>query len=212
MQAVVFDAAGTLIRPAAGVAETYASIARNFGVDLPVEVIAERFQESRERIFRRAERCVASDRQERRHWQLLVNSVFREHPDTQPLFEALWAWYARPESWSVYDDVAGVLTQLHQQGVRAVIASNFDRRLTAICEGLPDLAGIRDIFCSAEVGYCKPDVRFYKAIAARLGARPSRMLMIGDDPVNDVQAAIQAGWQARLADRSTGSLGMAVFR
>ena len=44
IQAVVFDAAGTLIRPREPIGETYARFARDFGVELPAARIEEAFE------------------------------------------------------------------------------------------------------------------------------------------------------------------------
>ena len=46
-----------------------------------------------------------------------------------------------------------------------------------------------DIFISQEVGFDKPDIRFYKKIIENLRLVPADAMVIGDNPVNDIQAA-----------------------
>jgi len=50
-----------------------------------------------------------------------------------------------------------------------------------------------DIFISGELGIDKPDPLFYKKIIERMQLNTARAMMIGDNPVNDVQAAQTEG-------------------
>lgn len=52
------------------------------------------------------------------------------------------------------------------------------------------------IYCQRGLGLCKPDPRFWAAIAADLGLPPGGLLMIGDDLAVDVHGALAAGLQA----------------
>ena len=59
--------------------------------------------------------------------------------------------------------------------------------------------GLSDYVCgmfhSAELGACKPEVDFYTGIEARL-PKASSLLLI-DDTMANVEAALEAGWHAR---------------
>jgi putative hydrolase of the HAD superfamily len=61
--------------------------------------------------------------------------------------------------------------------------------------------GFRDRFDglhhSAAVGHAKPDSAYFNAVAMRVGLSPADLLLI-DDSRRNVEAAIDAGWQARL--------------
>jgi len=50
---------------------------------------------------------------------------------------------------------------------------------------------------AADLGYAKPDPQFYSEIERRTGLRPAELLLI-DDRQENVDAAVIAGWQARL--------------
>jgi len=52
------------------------------------------------------------------------------------------------------------------------------------------------IFASCEIGYPKPDIRFFDAIAAKLRL-PAETLAFWDDSEQNVQAARACGWQAQ---------------
>jgi len=79
--------------------------------------------------------------------------------------------------------------------------SNWDERLHRLIEGL----GIRDrldpVIASYEVGFEKPDRRIFEAAVAASGVAPERSLLIGDEPVMDVEGAIAIGMKAVLVDR-----------
>jgi putative hydrolase of the HAD superfamily len=50
-----------------------------------------------------------------------------------------------------------------------------------------------EIFLAKEIGFEKPDVRFFAAIIERLGQPPSSVVMIGDNYKNDCEGAKLAG-------------------
>ncbi len=209
---IVFDAVGTLILPAEPVARVYQQVGRLFDVDLTTDEIERRFSEARAAHFPARTNCVTSEAMERERWRRVVIDVFWEASNSKTLFDELWRHFARPESWSVPDDVAPALSLSRAAGIDVAIASNFDHRLVPICRSLEELYEIKEIHYSAHIGFCKPDSRFYQCIACELGASPERLLMIGDSRENDVAAARRAGWNARLLDRSKADLVVTISR
>jgi putative hydrolase of the HAD superfamily len=205
-EAIVFDAVGTLICPVEPVPLTYTRIAASHGVRVSAEQVADRFQDAFREIFLNIKERVTGEPLERARWQMLVQRVIGEHPETSDIFEALWEHYSRAESWYVYPDVAKAFARIREERIRMAIASNFDLRLVAICQRLHELDKAEAVFCSSEIGFCKPDIRFFQAIATRMRCHSSRLLMIGDDPELDVSGAIAAGWQAHHLDRRHSDL------
>lgn len=71
-------------------------------------------------------------------------------------------------------------------------------------------AGILDYFegtyISMDIGYDKPDIRFYQEALRRCGLQPSEVLMIGDSMTTDVIGAQNAGMDAIYFDRQKDSL------
>jgi putative hydrolase of the HAD superfamily len=205
---LIFDAVGTLIHPTPSVAVAYHSTAARHGSLLTVNEIGDRFR----RAFRQSElaipdelasgcRWLSSDAIEVARWRWIVSEVVPDVADTERCFEELWDHFARPSSWSCFDDVQPTLLELQQTGYRLGIASNFDSRLHTVCEGHLPLSAIERRFVSSETGYRKPAPQFYATITSQCGCTADRILMIGDDPEHDVQGAITAGMQALLLDR-----------
>jgi putative hydrolase of the HAD superfamily len=198
---IVFDAVGTLIFPDPPVAEVYFAAGLCCGSRLTADEIRSRFRAALAAAYSSCR--PTSEPLERMRWQQIVSTVFDDVPDSHgELFEQLWQHFADPQYWRLFDDVAPVLSQLHRRGHRLGIASNFDGRLRHIVAGHPPLAACQPIFVSSEVGFTKPDPRFFATVTRQLAAEPAEILLIGDDETADVTAARAAGWQARLLCRN----------
>jgi putative hydrolase of the HAD superfamily len=212
---VVFDAVGTVIVPAPAVAVAYHAVGARLGSRLTVAEVGKQFRS----VFRSSEtdqfpgcsvdstRWATSDSVELARWRWIVREVFsdlNEH-EQETCFHELWDHFARSASWRCFDDVGATLVRLARAGLRLAIASNFDGRLEAVCDSLPELAGIERRVISAKVGFRKPAPEFYAAVSRACECQPHEILMVGDDLENDVLAARSAGFQAIHLDRDNSS-------
>ena len=68
-----------------------------------------------------------------------------------------------------------------------------------------------NVFLSEEVGYQKPDVRFFQTVLERLEARPTECLVIGDNLQTDIQGAENANINAVLYCSDADSLSKVEF-
>lgn len=202
---MVFDAAGTLIRPAEPVGETYARLARAHGVDVP----AWRLDDAFRRVLAGAPPMVFPDAtpaevpaRERAWWRAVVRAVFRAadqmqaFADFEACFAALFAHYARPAAWRAAPGAHDALRALRAEGRRLAVASNFDGRLPALLAGLGLDAHLEAVWLPAALGAAKPDPAFFAAVAARLAVAPAAAVYVGDDPAQDLVPARRAGWRA----------------
>jgi putative hydrolase of the HAD superfamily len=203
VEAVLFDAVGTLIEPDPPVAVVYHAAGRQFGSLLSGEEIPRRFRDA----FARQERLDAAqygdntdELRERRRWQSIVGEVFDDAADGEGLFDALWRHFAQPTSWRLCPGAAECWRRLAERGLTLGIASNFDGRLETVCRGLPPVAACRQFFISSQLGVRKPAREFFAAVEARLQMAPQRLLLAGDDLTNDYEGARAAGWQSVLID------------
>jgi len=69
----------------------------------------------------------------------------------------------------------------------------------------------KQIFLAREIGFKKPDKRFFRAIIDRLGFPPSSLVMIGDHYQNDCEGAKHAGLKTVFfnAKKSEGDFPLA---
>lgn len=213
LQAVVFDAVGTLVHADPPVAEVYHLAGWQHGSQLSYDEVARRMRaafaasEAGEGLDRNA----TSEPLERERWRRIVASVFDDVTDAgEALFRSLWQHFAQPEHWRMYDDVAIVLHELAHRGMRLAIASNFDRRLHAIVQADPALRRCERCFVSSEVGHPKPDRRFFTAIERELGLLPEELLLVGDDWINDILGAQAAGWRTVWLQRQRAASSQAL--
>ena len=209
VRAVLFDAAGTLIRPREPIGETYARAARAHGVALAPERLTAAFRAS----FAEAKPMVfpaeAADRvaaRERAWWRDLVRATFaragaEEIPDFDALFAILWDAFAAPAAWQVADGAAPALAELRRAGVATGVVSNFDARLPRLLAGL-GLAPLLDtVVVPSSAGARKPDPAIFRAATDALGCAPSEAVHVGDDPRLDLAGARGAGLRAIDATR-----------
>ena len=202
IRAVLFDAVGTLIYPNPPVAEVYHCEALRLGSKYSVPEIAGRFRAVIKRHHQGGE---TSEELERERWRRIVYDVIDDVQDSQQLLlTALWKHFGTASSWRLFDDIAPAWKELARCGYLLGIASNFDGRLRTICQGHAPLDECRHIFVSSEVGFPKPESRFYQGVEERLGLRPEQILLIGDDEAADVTGPIVAGWQAIWLRRDQG--------
>jgi len=207
---ILFDAVGTLIYPDPPVAEVYHAAGRRSGSHLTVDEINRQFRAALAQAFSTCE--PTSEEKEKDRWQRIVHSVFAEVPSAcGDLFQKLWRHFAQPDHWRLFEDVPAALAVLSSHGYRLGIASNFDVRLRQIIAGHSPLGLCQQVFLSSEIGFSKPDPRFFTAAVRELGVAPAEILLVGDDEAADIAGARAAGWQAALILRDSQRTDRATF-
>lgn len=207
---VIFDAVGTLIYPEPSVGRAYFQIGRSHGCELSEAEVTLRFRES----FRRSENDdlagtggaeETNEQIEELRWRRIVAEVLPGVSDPEACFGELFAHFANPAAWRVFADVAETMQKLRRLDYRLALASNFDSRLHAVCRGLPALGGMEHCIVSAEIGYRKPSLKFFREVERITAADPDSLLMVGDDWENDIRGAQRAGWRALGVSRQAPS-------
>jgi putative hydrolase of the HAD superfamily len=202
VRAVFFDAVGTLIAPDPPAPEVYAAVGRRHGSRLDVATVAERFRAAfrREEERDRAAGWRTDDAREEQRWRSIVAAVLDDVADPEACFRELWDHFARPSAWACLAGGGQVLAELARRGRTLGLASNYDRRLRPVAAGLPELAPIRHLVISAEVGWRKPALAFFDAVVRAADCEPGEVLLVGDDFENDCEGATAAGLRAVLLD------------
>ncbi|GAA1883748.1 HAD-IA family hydrolase [Asanoa iriomotensis] len=103
------------------------------------------------------------------------------------------------EEWLAYrgelnEPVVEILTAARRAGVRVLLLSNATTRLWNDLDhhGIRDLA--ERVFCSADIGYAKPDPHAYQFVADAAATVSDRTLFI-DDTASWVEAGRSIGWR-----------------
>ncbi len=180
IRSVYFDAVGTLIEPAPSAAAVYLDVGRDHGSRLTLDEIARRF---------RAAFAAEDDVDRRAGWRTDEERERRR-----------WQHFAQPPAWHCLAGAGEVLAELSRRGYRIGLASNFDARLRGVAAGLAELAPVRSLVISSEVGWRKPSAKFFERVISAAGGNPEEVLFVGDDPVNDGEGANAAGLKVCLLD------------
>ena len=105
-------------------------------------------------------------------------------------------------SFQAYPDALPALEQLARTGLKLAVIANWDVSLGDVLARLGLAASFEAIVTAAAVGVAKPAAEPFRAALAQLGVEAGRCVHVGDDPVTDVGGARAAGLSAVLVDRS----------
>ena len=100
-----------------------------------------------------------------------------------------------------------MLENLQAKGYRLFAASNsFGNLQRSRLEKAGILKYFEDTYISMDIGYDKPDIRFYQEALRHCGLQAKEVLMIGDSMTTDVIGAQKAGMDALFFDRQKDDL------
>ena len=201
IQAVYFDAVGTLLFPDPPAEEVYATVGRVHGIAVSVAEIRQRLRQAfaeQEEVDRQRGWRVDAAREVGR-WRAIIQACLPavDANQAEAVFQELFEHFAHSYAWRLTNEAGAVLGALQKRDLRCGIASNYDARLRLVVAGFPELASLQErLVISAEVGYRKPSRAFFAAVVCQANCPPSQVLYVGDDLVMDYQAARAAGLQA----------------
>ena len=204
-----------MIKTHPSVITVYQQHGKKFGSSLNESDVKRRFKAARRKLFsvdtsardQVAGELISSDNIERDLWRDFIEDVFIDVSNQADLFEELWQFFAVPENWRVYDDTEECICQMKRAGHYVLIASNFDSRLIPIVNYFKQLSLLDDVFCSAAIGYRKPDPAFYDEVLRRVShsvgteVAGDDIIFAGDCIENDFHGPRRAGWTALWLDR-----------
>ena len=117
-------------------------------------------------------------------------------------FRAAWG-----ETHTLVPGAKEMLENLQTKGYRLFAASNSIGHLQrSRLEKAGILKYFEDTYISMDIGYDKPDIRFYQEALRRCGLQAKEVLMIGDSMTTDVIGAQKAGMDALFFDRQKDDL------
>ena len=200
IQAITFDAGGTLIEPWPSVGHVYAEVSKDHGQEASPDELNRRFVS----VWRTRKNFDYSSKA----WAGLVDEVFSGLTTELPsrtFFDELYERFAQADTWRVFDDVEPTLEALRERGIRLAVLSNWDERLRPLLEKLELGRWFEEVYISLEMGWTKPDERIFEAAAHGLGLAGDEILHVGDSLQEDVKGALESGWQSRHLLRAAGN-------
>ena len=211
IEAIFFDAVGTLFYLTKTVGDHYALVGREVGLTLDAQQLDRAFLTAWRRMPPRTAIDGPRENDDKGWWRELVDLVLDEVApslgefDRDNFFEVAYEHFAEAGVWALYPEVFSVLEKLEPQFQLAVI-SNFDGRLRFILEQLGISKFFAHSFISSEIGADKPDPEIYRRALKFMNLKPDQVLYVGDDPDRDWKAATAAGLSVFELDREKNSL------
>ena len=102
-----------------------------------------------------------------------------------------------------------MLENLQAKGYRLFAASNsFGHLQRSRLERAGILKYLEDTYISMDIGYDKPDVRYFEEALRRCGLQPNEVLMIGDSLTTDILGAQAVGMDTIFVDRRREGLAV----
>jgi putative hydrolase of the HAD superfamily len=208
VRAIFFDVAGTLVVTRERIGQSYARLAREYGLEADSKAVGAAFR----RAFNAAPGLAFGPghdarelrRLEREWWRRVVADTFAEFGpfrDFEGYFAALFDFLGDPTNWKNDPDAEPLLARLKERGYMLGVISNFDYRVYGILNGL-GLGGYFDsVTISAEAGWAKPAREIFGAALARHALAPDEAVHVGDSEHMDFAGALGAGIAAVLIDR-----------
>jgi HAD superfamily hydrolase (TIGR01509 family) len=111
--------------------------------------------------------------------------VLRESGVADHHAEALYGLMIDPLNWTPYPDTAGVLADLHGQGIKTAVVSNIAFDVRPAFESIGAAEFVDEYVLSFEVGAVKPNAAIFETALGRLGVDAAHAVMVGDSDEAD---------------------------
>jgi putative hydrolase of the HAD superfamily len=201
LEAVLFDAMGTLIELEPPAPALRAELSRRLGIEVSIDDAKDAMR--KEIAYYRVHLDEGRDAESLARLQRSCAAVIRDalpalrRVDLDVLTEALLASLRfRP-----YPDVPGALAALRARGVKLVVVSNWDVSLHAVLQRLELAPLFAGVLTSAETGERKPAPGMFNRALQITAADRERVVHVGDSLAEDVLGARAAGIQPVLIAR-----------
>jgi putative hydrolase of the HAD superfamily len=211
VEAVFFDAVGTLFYLTRTVGDHYALVGSEVGLTLDAQKLEEAFHRAWKQMPPRPPIDGPRQDDDKGWWHQLVDLVLDQvapsltELDRDNFFEVAYEHFAEAGVWELYPEVPEVLRELKARYQLAVI-SNFDGRLRFILEQLGISKFFAHVFISSEIGADKPDPEIFHRALKFIELEPSEVMHVGDDLERDWKSATNAGLSIFQLDRRQNSL------
>ena len=200
IELITFDIGGTLLSPYPSVGEAYAEELHELGFVSDPNRLQERFTHALRQWMQLHGQ--ANTRDDKENWRCIVRETIalENIPESEfdRVFEHLYEAFAHANRWSIHDGTRRTLQTLTDLGYRLAVASNNDSRARQVHKEHQLIDFFEALFLSGEIGFEKPDKRFFAHIAQATNLPPERILHVGDSPRHDFEGARNAGMKAFL--------------
>jgi putative hydrolase of the HAD superfamily len=122
--------------------------------------------------------------------------------DFDRYFDDVYEQFRDSRGWKLFPETLDVLKELQRLQYKLGIISNFDSRIYSVLQSLNISSYFDSITISSQTGFAKPHPEIFKAAIRAAGVPANRILFVGDNLTDDVQAGAAAGMHTVLIDRN----------
>lgn len=151
--------------------------------------------------------CYADDNFVYSGWEYILSyleekNVFVTAPEFSDYSEFIYKHF---EMVSVpFEGTVPMLEELHSMGYKTGLITNGNHKLQyAKLKNLNLTEHFDEIIATGDYGIHKPDREIFDIMREKFGFSPDEMVYVGDNPVNDIEGARNAGWHT-IWMKSTG--------
>ena len=210
IKTIFLDAGGTLIKVKGTVGEVYAATAKRHGFHIDPGHINGAFRQAFDKAPPLAFPGTPEDQlleKEKAWWMSVVQDAFgvigidKTDQRFPAMFQDLFHAFEGSDEWELYPEVIEVLKEFQKREIPLGIISNFDSRLTQICEDLQIASFFTSITISSQVGSAKPDSAIFHQALAKHRIKPQEAIHIGDSYRDDIEGGAKVGLHTVHLDR-----------
>lgn len=206
--AVVFDIDGTLCSFGAPLGDAYAGVLARHGIQTSPMVLNQSVKRVwagfQGRYLNTGEHYRTSEEREREVWLEFATKVLEDagisSSGLEHVVEDIYRSFSSPQGRVLEPGALECLQALRALGITVVAATNNDARTKEVICALGLRAHLDDVVVAADLGWKKPSLRYFNAIASRMGTPASSLLHVGNHLDLDVTPARESGWSAVLYD------------
>lgn len=207
IQAIFFDAAGTLFRVRGSVGEVYGRVAARHRPEIAAADLDAAFREvfAASKPLRFPNLTGAHLHQiETQWWYDVVYKVLGRFDvllDFDEYRRDIYEVFRGAGGWELYPETHDTLAALRGRGYRMAVVSNFDSRLPDVLAALGIAELFEDITFATAHGVAKPDPDLFRIPLQRLGLAPEAVVHVGDHMDEDVVGSRAVGLRPILVSR-----------
>jgi putative hydrolase of the HAD superfamily len=200
LDCVLFDAGDTLLAPAPSFQGRFVAVAADHGLPLEEAAVDAGIADAVRAASWPSDWTDPAT--QRSFWVDFYRQVLAGlGHDHGGLAEALFQAFSDPAGYRLFDDVRPALEELAGRGIALGVVSNFEPWLEDVLalEGVDHLFAV--VAISGKLGVAKPDPAIFRWAVQEAGVDPAATVHVGDQLVNDVDAARAVGLTPVLIDR-----------
>jgi putative hydrolase of the HAD superfamily len=144
-----------------------------------------------------------------RYTRRIIEGMGGAGPRLDACATEIYAEWAACQHFIMYDDVAPVLRELADRGIKVGLISNSHRCMDSFQQHFELHGLVAAALSSSEHGYLKPHPSIFESALKLLGVSAAESVMVGDSLAHDIEGARRVGMRGILVQRSSTGQGPA---